>query len=422
MRYILTLLSALSLLSTGCAVVRVSSTPVQTSSAIYATSADYTLERQLDLQAVVAAFAQSSNVEEFEYRINNSYNVVSNLDLNMDGYIDYLRVLETREGRSHVFLIQAVLGNSYFQDVATLIVDNPYLSNCVVEIVGSPFIYGRSYVLRPVYVQRPRIFNYLCSYTYRPWRSPWYWHHYPRHYNHCRHYTYSYYSSCVTTYMTRHSYCHQVTRYDVCHYSSYERVIVSDTRNDYGNQYPQHSFSTRNAETPERGTSAVERAENARREQQQSASDSRSTSTADSKSTTTSSGSRSTSATSGSRSSSTTSGSRSASTTSGSRSTSTTTSRSSSSSAGSRNGSSTSSRSTSGTSGSRSATTTSGSRSTSTTTSRSSSSSAGSRNGSSTSSRSSSGTSGSRSASTSSGSRSSSTTSGSRSSSSSRQR
>ena len=131
MRYILALLSALSLLSTGCAVVRVSSTPVQTSSAIYATSADYTLERQLDLQAVVAAFAQSSNVEEFEYRINNSYNVVSNLDLNRDGYIDYLRVLETREGRSHVFLIQAVLGNSYFQDVATLIVDNPYINNYI---------------------------------------------------------------------------------------------------------------------------------------------------------------------------------------------------------------------------------------------------------------------------------------------------
>lgn len=36
--------------------------------------------------------------------------MISNLDLNQDGYVDYLRVVETVEGNTHVFVIEAVLG------------------------------------------------------------------------------------------------------------------------------------------------------------------------------------------------------------------------------------------------------------------------------------------------------------------------
>ena len=49
----------------------------------------------LDLQAVAAAFAQAYSVEEFEMILNSQSYIISNLDLNHDGYIDYLRVLET---------------------------------------------------------------------------------------------------------------------------------------------------------------------------------------------------------------------------------------------------------------------------------------------------------------------------------------
>ena len=49
--------------------------------------------------------------------------MINNLDLNGDGYIDYLRVLETHKGHYHAFLIQACIAPSLFQDVATLVAE-----------------------------------------------------------------------------------------------------------------------------------------------------------------------------------------------------------------------------------------------------------------------------------------------------------
>ena len=91
----------------------------------------------LDLKAVAAAFAQANTVEEFEMILNSNSYMISNLDLNRDGYIDYLRVLETLEGRTHVFLIQAVLAANIFQDVATMVVEMGYTTPYV-QIIGAP--------------------------------------------------------------------------------------------------------------------------------------------------------------------------------------------------------------------------------------------------------------------------------------------
>lgn len=311
MKNYIALFAALSMLCTGCAITSVNYSPrVQNTPGIYATTFDGRYERQLDLRAVTAAFAQSSTIEEFEYRLNNRYGVVNNLDLNRDGYIDYLRVLGTRDRNAHVFLIQAVLGPNILQDVATIVVENPRSNNCIVEIVGSPYIYGATYILRPVYIQRPRIFTHLGEYTYHAWRSPWYWHHYPTFYQRRRAYTYGYYDSCVTKYMSGHSYCHQVTYRDNCYYSGYDRIIHRDVRNDYGTKYPERSYSVRYPDKPAPGTSAVERAEAAKRQQSQGTANStvsRSSSTGSSSSATSrgnSSSSSGTTVNSGSRSNS----------------------------------------------------------------------------------------------------------------------
>jgi cystathionine beta-lyase family protein involved in aluminum resistance len=47
---------------------------------------------------------------------------ISNLDLNNDNEVDYLRVIETVENRTHVIIIQSILDNVY-QDVATIDVE-----------------------------------------------------------------------------------------------------------------------------------------------------------------------------------------------------------------------------------------------------------------------------------------------------------
>ena len=72
----------------------------------------------LDLNAVAAAFAESRSVQEFEQLLNSSRYMINNLDLNRDGWIDYLRVIETHKGYYHTLLIQACLAPGVFQDVA----------------------------------------------------------------------------------------------------------------------------------------------------------------------------------------------------------------------------------------------------------------------------------------------------------------
>lgn len=219
-----------------------------TTTRVYAASND--ISQNLDLQAVAAAFAQAANVKEFEALLNNSSYMLSNLDLNCDGYVDYLRVMSTREGTTHVFVIQAVLDYNVYQDVATLVAEIPSYSSYHVEVIGSPYIYGPNYIVRPAYYSRPYIFTHLCRYDYTPWRSPWSWRCYPSHYRHPAPVYWDHYHAYVTTYMRNHRYCKEVVYVNTCHYPSYNRVCQSVCRNDYGQKHPERSFAERNANTP----------------------------------------------------------------------------------------------------------------------------------------------------------------------------
>lgn len=207
---------------------------------------------QLDLQAVAGAFAQSSSVREFESLLNNSSYIISNLDIDGDGYVDYLRVLETIEGYNHVFLIQAVLGHNMYQDVATIVVENPNVAGCYVEIIGSPFIYGRNYIVRPNFINRPYIFTHICRHGYSPWMSPYYWDHFPSYYRRPAPVFVNHYQAYVNTYITNNYYCNGVHYSDNAHYGNYERVCSQMSRNDYGQQHPERSFTVRNANTVDR--------------------------------------------------------------------------------------------------------------------------------------------------------------------------
>lgn len=238
-------------------------------------AADRDISLCLDLQAVAAIFAQSSTVEEFEDLLNNSSYMISNLDLNGDGYVDYLRVLETVEGYNHVFLIQAVLDHNVYQDVATLIAEVPGISTARVQIIGAPYIYGPAYIIQPVYHVTPLIFAHLIVPAYRPWLSPWHWNHFPPHYKHPAPIFVSHYQAYVVTFMSNHRYCHKVEYAPVCHYPDYDRVSRPNQRNDYGQQHPERSFTERTANMPiNRSASATNRAANARdiRELQESTS------------------------------------------------------------------------------------------------------------------------------------------------------
>ena len=246
---IVTLSPAASRVGTYSTTVTIPKTHTMTTTArVYAADSDISLN--LDLQAVSAAFGQASTVEEFENLLNSSSYMISNLDLNEDGYVDYLRVLETVESNAHVFLIQAVLGANIYQDVATLVAEVSGVNNAYVQVIGAPYIYGPQYIVEPVYFAVPPIFAHLYRPTYRPWRSPWDWNRFPPHYRHPAPIFVSHYHAYVDTYMRNHRYCHTVTYIYTCHYPNYLRVSASFQRNDFGRAHPDRDFAVRTANVP----------------------------------------------------------------------------------------------------------------------------------------------------------------------------
>ena len=136
----------------------------------------------LDLRAVASIFGDASNLEDFERRLNDPQLQISNLDLNQDNQVDYLRVIESIEGNTHLIVIQSVLGRDVFQDVATVEVERDRNNRVQVQVVGDVYMYGNNYIYEPVYVQVPVIYNYFWAPSYRPYCSTWYWGYYPTYY------------------------------------------------------------------------------------------------------------------------------------------------------------------------------------------------------------------------------------------------
>jgi hypothetical protein len=198
----------------------------------------------LDLNAVAAAFAESRSVSEFEMLLNSSRYMINNLDLNRDGFIDYLRVIETRSGYYNACLIQACLAPGVFQDVATLVAEHrPDV--LFVEVIGDAYLYGRNYIVRPVFVKRPPMWDVYGRPNYATWSSPYYYGNYPSYYTKPQPVYLNHYQAYVTTYMTNNIYCHHCDYPTSPYYNGYSQMTQPYARRDYQNQYPDQSFERR---------------------------------------------------------------------------------------------------------------------------------------------------------------------------------
>ncbi|MBO7457651.1 MAG: hypothetical protein J6T80_00140 [Paludibacteraceae bacterium] len=315
----------------------------------------------LDLNAVAAAFAESRSVREFEQLLNSSRYMINNLDLNHDGWIDYLRVIETYQGYYHACLIQACLAPGIFQDVATVVAERRS-DRLYVEVVGDRYLYGYNYIVRPVFIKRSPMWDTYGVSNYSCWSSPYYYGYYPSYYTKPQPVFLNHYQAYVNTYLSNHHYCHSCDYPNQPFYNGYTSMTQPYSRNDFREQYPDNSFERRVSRTAN-GNQAVANARNAGQLRTEVARQSTSSNTSTSSSTTTSGSSRTGNTTS---TSTTTSSSR----TGNSTSTSTTTTRQPSTSTSSTSTSSTSS-SRSGSSSSTSTSTTRSGSSSSTSTSRS---------------------------------------------------
>ena len=203
------------------------------------------ISQSLDLRVVAKLFAEASTTEQFENMLNNPDSAFSNLDLNGDNQIDYLRVVEAGTANNKLIVIQAVLAKDIYQDVASIYVEKDSKTQEVsVQIIGDEYIYGTNYIIEPVYIYRPIIYNWLWSPRWYCWESPWYWGYYPSWWYHRPCYTYHwYYDRCYRFHHYHHYYCS--FRHGHHPHHNYHAVHNNVSRRDYAVSHEDNSFNRR---------------------------------------------------------------------------------------------------------------------------------------------------------------------------------
>jgi len=203
----------------------------------------YDISDNLDLEAVAYLFGESKNLEVFERKLNDPELQISNLDLNNDGYIDYLRVIELKKGRVSAIIIQSVLGKDLYQDVATIDVEVKNKKTVYVQVVGNEYIYGTNYIIEPVYVHRPIIFDFFWHPRRVVWHSPYYWDYYPVYYSHRNPRAVYVYHHHVYEHYHHRMHCRYVPKRKI-----HTAVVLHQTvyRNDYAKSQSTKSFAERN--------------------------------------------------------------------------------------------------------------------------------------------------------------------------------
>jgi hypothetical protein len=154
------------------------------------------------LEGALELFKQSKSPEEYEKKLNTEDNYVNNLDLNEDGQIDYIRVLDNKEGEVHAMVLQVDINGEESQDIAVILIEKTGPENAVLQIIGDEDVYGEEKIVEPyaesmeaggkgmalenfgaarivvnVWVW-PGV-RFIYGPTYVVYRSPWRWMNYP---------------------------------------------------------------------------------------------------------------------------------------------------------------------------------------------------------------------------------------------------
>ena len=188
----------------------------------------------LNLYAVLKIFQESPTLEGFERQLNSEESRINNLDLDGDGKIDYIRVVDHIVGTMHDIVLQIAVTGTESQDVAVIQVEKTAENPARVQIIGDEALYGKDYVIEPNYdpgsekvegvtpnpgyigitsdttlsldgktiiINRTTqaevagwpIIRYIYLPDYRPWFSPWHYSYYPPWWDPWRPYFWHYY-------------------------------------------------------------------------------------------------------------------------------------------------------------------------------------------------------------------------------------
>ena len=142
-------------------------------------------------------------MEDFEKALNKENNKINNLDLNEDGDIDYIRVIDHVDGDVHAIVLQVPISEEESQDLAVIEIEKTGAENAILQIIGDEEVFGKSKIVEPFEVEGddsegrgpdevvafkrivvnvwlwPSV-RFVYGPRYRAWVSPFGWRVYPR--------------------------------------------------------------------------------------------------------------------------------------------------------------------------------------------------------------------------------------------------
>ena len=174
------------------------------------------------LEGTLELFKKAKSPEHFEELLNKEDSQVNNLDLNDDGEIDYIRVIDHYEDDAHAITLQVELGKNDAQDIAVIAIEKNGNENATLQIIGDEEIYGEEVVVEPFeesgssdgkggpsaeYAVTRVVVNvwlwpsvrYIYRPAYRVYVSPWHWGYYPGWYRPWRPLSWAIYGPRVST-------------------------------------------------------------------------------------------------------------------------------------------------------------------------------------------------------------------------------
>ncbi len=147
------------------------------------------------LQGALDIFSRSKDLGSFERALNDPKEHVNNLDLNNDGNVDYIRVVDHKEGDSHAIILEDPVDGTGSQDVAVIEVEKTGANTAQARVVGDESLYGPGVSYEKTTVKEagpsavvvdvwawPSV-RYVYGPSYVAWNSPWVWGSYPRYYH-----------------------------------------------------------------------------------------------------------------------------------------------------------------------------------------------------------------------------------------------
>jgi hypothetical protein len=176
----------------------------------------------LNLYAVMKLFQESETLEGFERSLNDENSRINNLDLNGDGYVDYIRVIDNVDRNAHYIVLQVAVNGRENQDVAVFTVIQKGDGRVDIQLIGDEALYGKNYIVEPIIDETPNpgylgstptidgqrvtvnrtttfeiaawpLVRFIFLPTYVAWHSPWYFSYYPSYWRPWNPFSWDYY-------------------------------------------------------------------------------------------------------------------------------------------------------------------------------------------------------------------------------------